>query len=332
MVNSRPESGEAGASDVVVVRRSRIRRYILWAVAGLLAVLIAALVIVWIERRTIAGNVIDNELDKRGVRATYTLDRVGLRTQQISNLVVGDPKNPDVVAKRVLIQMRLKLDGSADVYRIVARGLRLRGTVAPSGRVSWGELDKLLPPPSGKPFTLPDVAVDIADSSISLRTPWGPLGFAIAGAGNLAGGFKGRYVTSSPHLVTGRCFAHLVRGSGAVGDHRPAAARRRAAERRQLHLPDQPLFGAAAEAGDRQPLQRGVRRVRRQGADHDATADRRRQRAGRDERHDHLHRQPGKGARPDQPDRAEFADGHHRRRPHAGDRQVSSSAPAPAHW
>ena len=243
MEDSRPGSGEAGASDVVVVRRGRVRRYILWGVAGLLAVLIAALVIVWIERRTIAGNVIDNELDKRGVRATYTLDRVGLRTQQISNLVVGDPRNPDVVAKRVLIQMRLKLDGSADVYRIVARGLRLRGTVAPNGRVSWGELDKLLPPPSGKPFTLPDVAVDIADSSISLRTPWGPLGFAIAGAGNLSRRVQGPLRDLEP--ASGH--RPLLRPSGARQrrgrDHRPAPARRRAAERRQLHLPDQPLLG-----------------------------------------------------------------------------------------
>ncbi|HYI42742.1 MAG TPA: YdbH domain-containing protein, partial [Sphingomicrobium sp.] len=179
-------------------------------------VLVIALAVAWNERRSIASNVIDNELDKRGVRATYTLDRVGLRTQQISNLVVGDPRNPDVVARRVLIQMRLKWNGGVDVYRIVARGLRLRGTVRPNGQVSWGELDKLLPPPSGQPFSLPDVAVDIADSSISLRTPWGPLGFAVAGAGNLSGGFKGNYVSSSPQLVTGRCIVQGVRGSGAI--------------------------------------------------------------------------------------------------------------------
>ncbi len=216
MENSRPLSGEAGVSDNIVVRRHRVRRYVLWVFAGLLAILVAALVILWMERRTIAGNIIDKELDKRGVRTNYTLDRVGLRTQQISNLVVGDPRNPDVVAERVQIQMRLKWNGGVDVYRIVARGLRLRGKVKPGGQVSWGELDKLLPPPSGKPFSLPDVAVDVADSSISLRTPWGPLGFAIAGAGNLQGGFKGRFVSSSPHLITGRCFAHRVRGSGRI--------------------------------------------------------------------------------------------------------------------
>ncbi|MBA3525483.1 MAG: YdbH domain-containing protein [Sphingomonas sp.] len=216
MDNSRPQSGEAGASEEAHVRRHRVRRAVLWVLAALLLILVAALVIVWVERRSIASNIMDNELDKRGVRTTYTLDRVGLRTQQISNLVVGDPRNPDVVAKRVLIQMRLKWNGSVDVYRIVARGLRLRGTVRPGGQVSWGELDKLLPPPSGQPFSLPDVAVDIADSSIALRTPWGPLGFAVSGDGNLRGGFKGRFVSSSPQLITGRCIVEAVRGSGAI--------------------------------------------------------------------------------------------------------------------
>ena len=172
MVNSRADGGEDGALPVAVGRRRRLRRFVLWAFAALLAILVAALVIVWIERRSIASDVIDNELDKRGVRATYTLDRVGLRTQQISNLVVGDPNNPDVAARRVMIQMRLKWNGGVDVYRIVARGLRLRGTVRPSGQVSWGELDKLLPPPSGKPFSLPDVAVDIADRTPNVRASY----------------------------------------------------------------------------------------------------------------------------------------------------------------
>ncbi|QIL02759.1 hypothetical protein G7078_08175 [Sphingomonas sinipercae] len=214
----RGESGEPGEADVVIVRRHRLRRLLTWVALGLLALLLVALVFVWVERRTIAGNVIDNELEKRGVRGSYTLDRVGLRTQQISNLVLGDPKSPDVVAKRVLVQMRIKWNGGIDVYRIVARGVRLRGTVGKNGQVSWGELDKLLPAPSKekKPFALPDVAVDIADTSISLRTPWGPLGFALAGSGNLTGGFEGKYVASVPKLVTGRCTAQNVRSFGSV--------------------------------------------------------------------------------------------------------------------
>lgn len=210
------ESGGRDDPDEAVIRAWGFRRVLTWLGIGLLVLVAIALTIAWTQRRQIASDIIDRQLESRGVRASYTLDRVGLRTQQISNFRMGDPDNPDVTARRVLIQMRLKWNGSIDVYRIVARGVRLRGGVLPSGRVSWGEIDKLLPPPTGEPFTLPDVALDIADSSISLRTPWGPLGFAVHGIGNLSGGFRGQFVSSSPQLVTGNCVADNVRGSAAI--------------------------------------------------------------------------------------------------------------------
>ena len=215
MADVRAESGNRDP-DTIVIRHSRFRRVLGWVAVAVLVLLVVALVIAWTQRRQIAGDIIDRQLESRGVQAEYTLDRVGLRTQQISNLRIGDPNNPDVTARRVLIQMRLKWNGSVDVYRIVARGVRLRGEVLPSGRVSWGQIDKLLPPPTGEPFTLPDVALDIADSSIALNTPWGPLGFAVQGAGNLTGGFKGRFVSSSPQLVTGNCVIENIRGSAAI--------------------------------------------------------------------------------------------------------------------
>jgi succinate dehydrogenase hydrophobic anchor subunit len=64
---------------------------------GLLVVLlllVLAAAIIWIWRRSIADDYIHDELARRGVQATYTLDRVGFRTQQVSNLVIGDPANP----------------------------------------------------------------------------------------------------------------------------------------------------------------------------------------------------------------------------------------------
>jgi hypothetical protein len=207
--------GESG-DTIVVERQHRWRTVMTWVAVAVLALIVVALILVWIERRPIARNIIDRQLQSHGVQGSYKLDRVGLRTQQISDLVIGDPKHPDVTARRVLIQMRIKWNGSIDVYRIVARGVRLRGKVLPSGKVSWGQIDKLLPPPSGKPFSLPDVALDIADSSIALSTPWGPVGFAVRGSGNLTGGFKGRFVSSSPKLVTGNCAAENVRGAAAI--------------------------------------------------------------------------------------------------------------------
>ena len=202
--------------DTVVIRRGRGWRRILSIFAvGLLAVLVAALIAVWMARRPIATRVLEREFERRGVQATYKLDRVGLRTQRISNLVIGDPKRPDLVARYAQIQLRVKWNGSVEVYRIVARGVRLRGRLV-GGRVSWGQIDKLLPPPSGKPFALPDFAVDVADTSISLATPYGRVGFALEGTGNLTGGFKGRLAVRSSSLVPGRCRVTALRANVAI--------------------------------------------------------------------------------------------------------------------
>ena len=182
----------------------------------LLALAVVAFNALWIWRKPIAENIIENELERRGVEATYTLDRIGLHNQRISDLVIGDPNNPDLVARSALIQMRFKWNGSVEVYRIFARGVRLRGTLLESGRLSWGQIDKLLPPPSGKPFRLPDIVLDLADTQIRLDTPYGRLGFAVAGRGNLTGGFKGRLASASPELDVGACSLESLRSNVAV--------------------------------------------------------------------------------------------------------------------
>ena len=183
---------------------------------GLLILLIVVIAIVWIDRRPIAVHYLKGEFERRGVTASYHLDRVGLRTQEVSNLVIGDPKRPDLIARYAHIETRLKWNGEFNVYRIVARGVRLRGRLV-HGRVSWGQIDKLLPPPTNKPFALPDFVVDIADSSVSLATPFGPLGVAVQGNGKLSGGFAGNAAIVSPRLVPGRCAATNLRATVAIG-------------------------------------------------------------------------------------------------------------------
>jgi translocation and assembly module TamB len=198
--------GESGRHETVVVRRRRVGRALGLFVAGILALFLIALFALWLGRKPIANNVLAREMARRGVQATYHLDRVGLRTQRISNLVIGNPAHPDLTAKFAQVEMRILLSGKVEVFRVVARGVRLRGQLV-GDKVSWGQLDKLLPKPSNAktPFKFPDIAVDIADSTIALRTPYGPLGFAVAGKGNLTGGFKGRLSVASPRLAFGRC-------------------------------------------------------------------------------------------------------------------------------
>ena len=114
------------ASMVVAPRRLAMRliaaigwspRPARWSLAGGL----------WSPGEPIADRFPRERAERRGVQATYTLDRVGLRTQQISNIVIGDPQRPDLTAALRRVQMRIKWNGSVEVYRIVARGVRLRG-------------------------------------------------------------------------------------------------------------------------------------------------------------------------------------------------------------
>ena len=180
------------------------RRILAISVLVLIVVCLLAIAGLWIARRPIASQVLHQQFDQRGVRATYQLTRVGLRTQEVRNLVIGDPKSPDLVARYALIQLRWGLTGSVSVYRIVARGVRLRGKLI-NNRVIWGDVSKLLPPPTRKPFALPNIVLDIANSSIGLQTPYGNLGFAVAGNGNLSGGFRGNVAAVSPRIVLGKC-------------------------------------------------------------------------------------------------------------------------------
>src|SRR3954451_6639256 len=201
--------------EVFVDERNRWWRLASFVAIGLIVVLILVIAGVWIERRPIATHFLEGEFKSRGVQATYKLDRVGFRTQQVSDLVIGDPEHPDLVARRAIVQMRLRWNGDFEVYRIVARGVRLRGRLI-HGKVSWGQIDKLLPPPTDKPFQLPNFVLDVADSSISLATPFGALGFSLQGTGNLSGGFKGHAAIVSRRLVPGRCGALNLRSNVAL--------------------------------------------------------------------------------------------------------------------
>ena len=196
-------------------RRALIWRRTQWGLLALLVLILIAVAAVWLARKPIANNVVASELKKRGVQATYKLERIGLRTQRVSNLVIGDPANPDLTARVAQVQMRLKWDGSVEFYRIAARGVRLKGRVV-GNKVSFGQIDRLLPPPTGKPFTLPNVVVDVADTTIALQTPFGPLGFALQGRGNLAGGFKGKLAASAPQLTPGACRLEQLRASVSI--------------------------------------------------------------------------------------------------------------------
>ncbi|HEU4696477.1 MAG TPA: exoprotein, partial [Sphingomicrobium sp.] len=115
------------SGPTVVVRRTRWGRIAMFGALALIILLAIVIAVAWVQRRPIATHFLKREFERRGVTASYHLDRIGFRTQEVSNLVIGDPKRPDLVARHAIIQMRLKWDGNFEVYRVVARGVRLRG-------------------------------------------------------------------------------------------------------------------------------------------------------------------------------------------------------------
>ena len=179
----------------------RLRRSLI----GLFLLLGIAIFALWLMRRPLAEDAIENYLESKGVEASYTLERVGLRTQRLRDVVIGDPDNPDLTADFIEIKTQVKLTGAVEVYRVTARGLRLKGRLTDEGELQFGALDKLMPEGDGGPFELPDIAIDLADAQLGLSTPYGSVGMALVGQGHLQGGFEGRAALSSSRLAFEPC-------------------------------------------------------------------------------------------------------------------------------
>lgn len=167
------------------------------------AIIAVALAIVWSQRRPIAAGAIDRALAARGVTASYEVKDIGFRTQRIEKLRLGDPANPDLTADWAEVSLAPTWSG-VTVTAINASGVRLRGRVV-QGRVSWGEVDKLLPAPTGKPLTLPDIDVRLANTRVMLATDMGAFTADVVGAGRLSNGFRGQVRATGLFAGRGDC-------------------------------------------------------------------------------------------------------------------------------
>lgn len=186
------------------VRRFRRLQRTLIAIA---LVILAALIALWVERKPLAGQVLDRELARRGVPALYGISDLGFGRQRLTNVVLGDPQRPDLVADWLETRTRMTLSGPV-VTGVRAGRVRLRGRLI-DGRISLGTLDKLMGPPdaSGKPFQLPALDVAVQNGGIRLETPHGVVGLSLSGQGVLNDGFTGRLAAVAPRLVMGDCVA-----------------------------------------------------------------------------------------------------------------------------
>ena len=185
----------------------------------LLVTLAMAIIIgAYIERKTIARRFADAELAARKVDARYEITAIGPRTQRLENVVLGDPRNPDLTADWAEIRIGLGLSG-VGVRSVRAGGVRLRGRWV-DGKLSFGAVDRLLPAPAGEPIALPDIDLALNDARLTLETGYGAIEVRIEGKGNLASGFVGTLLADAARIEAGAMQATSVSAQIAVATRR----------------------------------------------------------------------------------------------------------------
>ena len=98
------ETSETGGNP----RRPATARRVALVIALLL---LAGLFVLWLVRKPIAEGFIDRELAKAGVPARYAIADLALGGQRLTNVVIGDPAHPDLVADWVETRTGVGLSG-----------------------------------------------------------------------------------------------------------------------------------------------------------------------------------------------------------------------------
>ncbi|MEQ1724443.1 MAG: YdbH domain-containing protein [Sphingopyxis sp.] len=181
-----------------------MRKRAIIAMALLGGAALAAL-IAWLNRGAIVEGYVDSMLAEKGVDASYHIDHIGLGTQRLTNVVIGDPARPDLTASIVEITMQYGITGPS-IASVRASGVRLRGRWT-GDKLSFGAVDKLLPDDDSTPPELPDIALMLVDAGATIDTPWGRIGLGAGGSGRLRDGFMGRVAVLAPRLSIAGCLA-----------------------------------------------------------------------------------------------------------------------------
>lgn len=177
-------------------------RFWLYSGSAIFAVTLASLTL-WVSRTALADNIVQSELAKRDITASFEVADIGLNRQVIRNVVIGDPAHPDLTADLVEVGNSLTL-GGVGINWVRAKGVRLYGQVI-DGRVSFGELDKFTDPNDKSPLALPDIWVGLSDARLRIDSDFGPIGLALNGEGELQDGFKGELAAASRKLSFADC-------------------------------------------------------------------------------------------------------------------------------
>jgi hypothetical protein len=158
----------------------------------------------WMSREQIASNLIESELTALGIPAGYEIVSIGPQEQRLRNLVIGDPKRPDLTIKEVIVDLDYGLWGPA-IGTVTVIEPRLYGTIDKNGTLSFGALDPLFFAESEEPAALPALDLKLVDGRGRIDTPYGAIGVMVEGAGRLDDGFDGTLAATAPELGREGC-------------------------------------------------------------------------------------------------------------------------------
>lgn len=176
----------------------------------------------WLARERLADRVISGQLRDLGLPATYRIESIGPRRQVLRDVVVGDPRHPDLTIARVEIALSPRF-GLPGIGRVRLERPRLYGRWNGAG-ISFGSLDRLLFGAKGaEPFRLPDLDLSLVDGRARVTGDHGAIGVAVSGNGGLRDGFQGTVAAIAPDLALSGCALRglSLYGRIAVRDEQP---------------------------------------------------------------------------------------------------------------
>jgi len=179
------------------------RRPIAAAILVIAGLLLVAMLVGWAMRFRIAAGIVERKLADAHVPASYRLTRVGPFRERMEDVRIGDPQAPDLVARRIDVDLGYGWGGPA-VRAIRVDGVRLRARLDRNG-LSLGAIDRLMPRSTGGQTKLPDLLVSLHDVQLALATPNGAIHAVIEGVGNPQRGFRGQARIEAPALRLASC-------------------------------------------------------------------------------------------------------------------------------
>ncbi|WP_225206874.1 YdbH domain-containing protein [Novosphingobium huizhouense] len=167
--------------------------------------LVAAIGGFWLAREEIADRVIKRQLAALGLPAAYEIDTIAPGVEVLRHIVIGDPAHPDLTIERAEFRVVYGL-GLPEIGKVVLTRPRLHGVLR-DGAVRFGALDRLIYPekPSGEPFRLPRLDLEIVDGHALIDSAMGPIAFVGRGKGRLRNGFAGTLAGAAPRLAGTGC-------------------------------------------------------------------------------------------------------------------------------